>query len=107
MSDSLATAVATQPGFRLHRLEVCNWGTFDSVNNEHRGRIHSVAPEGNTTLLIGRNGTGKSTLVDALLTLLVRPQVRNYNVAAGAKKQERSEERRAGKECRSRGSPYQ
>ena len=89
MSESLATAVATQQGFRLHKLEVCNWGTFDSVNNEHRGRIYSVAPEGNTTLLIGRNGTGKSTLVDALLTLLVRPQVRNYNVAAGAKKQER------------------
>lgn len=89
MSASLAASVATQQGFRLHRLEVCNWGTFDSVNDENRGRIYSVAPEGNTTLLIGRNGTGKSTLVDALLTLLVRPQVRNYNVAAGAKKQER------------------
>ncbi|MBI1313977.1 AAA family ATPase [bacterium] len=83
------TAVSTQRGFRLARLEVCNWGTFDSVNKATRGRIYTVEPDGATTLLIGRNGSGKSTLVDALLTLLVRPQVRNYNVAAGAKKQER------------------
>ena len=83
------TAVATKRGFRLHRLEVCNWGTFDSVNDGRRGTIYTVEPNGDTTLLIGHNGSGKSTLVDALLTLLVRPQVRNYNVAAGAKKQER------------------
>jgi uncharacterized protein YPO0396 len=40
---------------------------------------------------VGENGSGKSTLVDALLTLLVRPQTRNYNVAAGAGKNERDE----------------
>jgi uncharacterized protein YPO0396 len=74
-------------GYRLHKLEVYNWGTFDSS----RGNIHTVRPEGATTLLIGQNGSGKSTLVDALLTLLVRPVIRNYNVAAGARKQERDE----------------
>lgn len=74
-------------GYRLHKLEVYNWGTFDSS----QGNIHIVRPEGATTLLIGQNGSGKSTLVDALLTLLVRPVVRNYNVAAGARKQERDE----------------
>jgi uncharacterized protein YPO0396 len=72
------------PGYRLAKLEVYNWGTFD-------GAVHSVQPNGQTTLLVGENGSGKSTLVDALLTLLVRPQTRNYNVAAGATKNERDE----------------
>lgn len=80
-------ALAGWHGYRLVKLELFNWGTFDSTN----GAVHSVKPEGATTLLIGQNGSGKSTIVDALLTLLVRPVVRNYNVAAGAQKQERDE----------------
>ena len=72
------------PGYRLAKLEVYNWGTFD-------GAVYSVQPRGQTTLLVGENGSGKSTLVDALLTLLVRPQTRNYNVAAGAARNERDE----------------
>src|SRR5262249_58035274 len=87
MDDLLLTRPASRPGFRLHKLEVYNWGTFDSSN----GTVHTVRPTGHTTLLIGQNGSGKSTLVDALLTLLVRPLVRSYNVAAGAHKQERDE----------------
>jgi uncharacterized protein YPO0396 len=80
-------ASADWHGYRLVKLELFNWGAFDSTN----GAVHSVRPEGATTLLIGQNGSGKSTMVDALLTLLVRPVVRNYNVAAGAQKQERDE----------------
>lgn len=72
------------PGYRLSRLEIYNWGTFD-------GAVYSIAPDGCATLLVGENGSGKSTVIDALLTLLVRPQTRNYNVAAGAGKQERDE----------------
>lgn len=71
-------------GFRLHKLEILNWGTFD-------GQVFTLRPDGASTLLIGQNGSGKSTLVDALLTLLVRPGVRNFNVAAGGKKRERDE----------------
>ncbi|MFK7817257.1 MAG: ATP-binding protein [Planctomycetaceae bacterium] len=71
-------------GFRLSKLEVFNWGTFD-------GAVHGINPRGDSVLLVGDNGTGKSTLVDALLTLLVRPNTRNYNVAAGASKTERDE----------------
>lgn len=71
-------------GFRLHKVELWNWGTFD-------GHVFTVKPEGQSSLLIGQNGSGKSTLVDAILTLLVRPGVRNFNVAAGAKKRERDE----------------
>jgi uncharacterized protein YPO0396 len=87
--DAQASAVQSPEnalsGYRLHRLEVLNWGTFD-------GAVHSLALDGQTTLLVGQNGAGKSTLVDALLTLLVRPgKTRNYNLAAGASKTERSE----------------
>jgi uncharacterized protein YPO0396 len=71
-------------GYRLWKLEILNWGTFD-------GQVFTICPSGKSTLLIGQNGSGKSTLVDALLTLLVRPGVRNFNVAAGAKKRERDE----------------
>ncbi len=91
MTDLFEPIVATRVGFRLHRLEVYNWGTFDSASGVTRGHVYRVEPAGQTTLLIGQNGSGKSTLVDALLTLLVRPAVRNYNVAAGAKKRERDE----------------
>ena len=83
--------VGTQVGFRLHHLELTNWGTFDSASPSSRGLVYRIEPDGQTGLLIGANGSGKSTLVDALLTLLVRPAVRNYNVAAGAKKRERDE----------------
>ena len=76
-----------QQGYRLHKVEVFNWGTFDSTS----GQVFSVTPSGQTTLLVGKNGCGKSTLVDALLTLLVRPSIRNFNVAAGAGKRERDE----------------
>ena len=71
-------------GFRLSKIELFNWGTFD-------GSVFSVQIGGQTTLLVGENGSGKSTLVDAMLTLLVRPQTRNYNVAAGATRNERDE----------------
>jgi len=93
-------------GFRLHRLEVYNWGTFDSTD----GNVHTMPISGETTLLVGHNESGKSTLVDALLTLLVRPGIsRNFNVAAGAGKGERTErtyirgayERRSSDESRS------
>ncbi len=64
-------------GLRLERLEVYNWGTFN-------GQIWSITPHGGTSLLTGANGSGKSSLVDALLTLLVAPGRRNYNQSAGS-----------------------
>lgn len=74
-----------QSGFRLHRMEVYNWGTFD-------GRIWAIEPGGNTSLLTGENGSGKSTLVDGLITLLVPNRRRSYNQAAGSGgKRERDE----------------
>ncbi|MGZ5014987.1 MAG: ATP-binding protein [Methylobacter sp.] len=70
-------------GFRLHRLEVFNWGTFD-------GRVWVLNPDGNNALLTGDIGSGKSTLVDAVTTLLVPAHRIAYNKAAGADSKERS-----------------
>ena len=75
-----------RPGYRLQRLEIYNWGTFDSSN----GQVFRFEPQGRTSLLVGHNGSGKSTLVDAITTLLVDNRSRSYNVAAGAKRSERS-----------------
>ncbi|MGH8582982.1 MAG: ATP-binding protein [Gammaproteobacteria bacterium] len=70
-------------GFRLARLEVFNWGTFD-------GRVWSLDPAGRNSLLTGDIGSGKSTLVDAVTTLLVPAHRIVYNKAAGADSRERT-----------------
>jgi uncharacterized protein YPO0396 len=78
---------AASGGWRLHRLEMANWGTFGE------GHVHSLAPEGGWTLLVGENGSGKSTAIDALRTLLAPRAVlqNSFNDAAGAlKKRDRS-----------------
>ena len=70
-------------GFRLQRLEVFNWGTFD-------GRVWTLRLGGKNGLLTGDIGSGKSTLVDAVTTLLVPSQRIAYNKAAGADNRERT-----------------
>jgi len=73
----------TLSGFRLLRLEVFNWGTFDS-------RVWTLQLNGKNSLLTGDIGSGKSTLVDAITTLLVPAQRIAYNKAAGADSKERT-----------------
>ncbi len=73
----------TLSGFRLTRLEVFNWGTFDS-------RVWTLQLDGKNGLLTGDIGSGKSTLVDALTTLLVPAHRIAYNKAAGADSRERT-----------------
>ncbi|WP_297460703.1 ATP-binding protein [Ferrovum sp.] len=70
-------------GFRLSRLEVFNWGTFD-------GRVWTLQLNGKNGLLTGDIGSGKSTLVDAITTLLVPAHRIAYNKAAGADSRERT-----------------
>lgn len=74
-------------GFRLQYMEVFNWGTFDE-------QIHTIIPGGETSLLTGSNGSGKTTFVDALLTLIVpEKKYRFYNQSSGSeKKGDRTEE---------------
>ena len=73
----LFTTNAGAAGYRLSYMEVYNWGTFNK-------RIYRIAPEGNNSLLTGANASGKSTLIDALLTLLVPAKKdRFYNLSSG------------------------
>jgi uncharacterized protein YPO0396 len=67
------------PGFRLQRLEMLNWGTFHE-------KVAVLTPGARWTLLVGENGSGKSTAVDALRTLIVPPRLLNYNDASGEQK---------------------
>lgn len=76
-----------QAGFRLSYAEFFNWGTF---SNTYKGDIiappHRITPELQTVALQGKKGSGKSTIVDGLITLLVPPpRNRNllYNQASG------------------------
>jgi uncharacterized protein YPO0396 len=67
-------------GFRLQYMEVFNWGTFDET-------VHKIEPMGETSLLTGANGSGKTTFVDALLTLIVpEKKYRFYNQSSGSEK---------------------
>ncbi|WP_460951480.1 ATP-binding protein [Pseudomonas marginalis] len=87
MSDALLPALDfsgddSLSGFRLKRLEVFNWGTFDQ-------KVWMLLPGGKNSLLTGDIGSGKSTLVDAITTLLVPTHRIAYNKAAGAENKER------------------
>lgn len=74
-------------GFKLDYLEVWNWGTFDK-------KVYHMNLHGNNSLLTGANASGKSTLIDALLTLMVPlKRQRFYNQSSGVeKKGNRTEE---------------
>lgn len=78
-----APASSLRAGFRLRRFEVYNWGTFDA-------RVWRLQPDGDNMLLTGDIGSGKSTIVDALTTLLVPANKVSYNKAAGADARERT-----------------
>lgn len=82
-AEGAAERAAERAGFRLHRFEVYNWGTFHQ-------RVWRMHPGGDNMLLTGDIGSGKSTLVDALTTLLVPANKISYNKAAGAEARERS-----------------
>ncbi|HET8987795.1 MAG TPA: ATP-binding protein, partial [Humibacillus sp.] len=71
------------PGYRLDHVEVLGWGTFDRS-------VWRFDLDGHTSLLTGDIGSGKSTLVDAITTLLLPANRISYNKAAGAETRERS-----------------
>lgn len=87
MSDGLFAPVelgsVERAGYRLQRLEVLNWGTFD-------GTVWRLDLAGETTLLTGDIGSGKSTIVDAVTSLLMPAHRVAYNKAAGADAKERT-----------------
>ena len=67
----------------MQHAEVLNWGTFDT-------QVWRFTPGTDTALLTGDIGSGKSTIVDALTTLLVPSHKAAYNKAAGAEAKERT-----------------
>ncbi|MEI6526972.1 MAG: ATP-binding protein [Planctomycetota bacterium] len=69
--EAMPTAQA-ETSFVLSRFEVYNWGPFRGM---HRAEFD---PRG--TAIIGPTGSGKTTLVDALMTLLVAQP--RYNLAS-------------------------
>ena len=87
MSDGLFSTLqlegGSRTGYRLHALELYNWGTFDQ-------RVWRLTSDGDNALLTGDIGSGKSTLVDAVTTLLLPAHKIAYNKAAGAENRERS-----------------
>ena len=87
MSDGLFSAVelgaSPRAGYRLQYAEVRNWGTFDEL-------VWRFTPGTDTALLTGDIGSGKSTIVDALTTLLMPAHKAAYNKAAGADARERT-----------------
>ena len=95
MTDALFSTLevdlgaGVRPGYRLHRLELLNWGTFD-------GRCEVLRLAGDNTLVTGDIGSGKSTLVDAVTTLLLPANRISYNKAAGAEVDLEGGEQRVG-----------
>lgn len=84
---SLFSTGSDTSGFRLQYMEIYNWGTFHE-------KIFRMEPQGNNALLTGANASGKSTIIDALLTLMVPAKKdRFYNQSSGVeKKGNRTEE---------------
>ena len=83
LSDAVELVDGQRAGYRLQYAEVYNWGTFDD-------HVWRFTPGTDTALLTGDIGSGKSTIVDALTTLLVPSHKAAYNKAAGADNKERS-----------------
>ncbi len=67
----------TSAGFRLHKFEVLNWGTFSH-------NIWDIDPNGHSSLVTGDIGSGKTTLVDGIASLLVPPGKMLYNKSASS-----------------------
>ena len=80
--DLVSEPDSTPPGVRLDAVEILNWGTFDR-------QVWHLDLGGDNALLTGDIGSGKSTLVDAITSLLVPAQKIAFNKAAGAEVRER------------------
>ena len=81
--ENLFETLATFRGFRLDWFEFLNWGIFNNSINKIEFNLQNA-------LLSGEIGSGKSTVVDAITTLLLPTNMIVYNKAAGAKAKERT-----------------
>ncbi len=76
MNSLLFEELTEHAGFRLQTFELYNWGTFDN-------HVVHLDLGGENSLLTGGNGSGKTTIVDALLTLIVPQEYLSYNISSG------------------------
>lgn len=72
--EMLVQGLWPEQQYRMRRLQVFNWGTFSGLHDI------PIAEEG--FLFVGRSGSGKSTVLDALSALLAPPQWLVFNAAA-------------------------
>ena len=79
-NHQLEPTARTEGQWRLSRVEVYNWGTFDGYH------AFDVSRDG--LLLTGASGSGKSTIIDAISTVISPAAKMSYNAAAsnGAKR---------------------
>ena len=88
MNNEFIFDESEQAGFRLSTLQLYNWGILQN------DKIFTFYFDDKSTLLTGRNGSGKTTIVDAIITLLVPKRYRLYNQSSSGntKDKERDEE---------------
>ncbi|MCL2558380.1 MAG: AAA family ATPase, partial [Treponema sp.] len=72
--DQFQGSLFAKDQYRMSRLQVFNWGTFSA--------LHDIPISEKGFLIVGRSGTGRTTLLDALSALLVPPRSVNFNAAA-------------------------
>lgn len=72
LDEEQATAWQLAPTYILQTLELFNWGGF--------GGMHKADIDAQGSAIIGPTGSGKTTLVDALMTLLTANP--KYNLAS-------------------------
>ena len=81
--QSVESPAGLGEGYRVVKVELLNWGTF------HK-RVWSIGFNRDNALMTGENGSGKSTVTDAILTLLVPKDKITYNAASDSRSGERS-----------------
>ena len=82
----MSSDLFSSDGYRLDLFQLDNWGVFN-------GSIFTLDCKKESSLLTGANGSGKTTIVDAIISLLVPYQIRSYNQSSGTdKKRDRTEE---------------
>jgi uncharacterized protein YPO0396 len=72
--DATAPGVPAPGQMRLARLQLHNWGTFD--------KRHDLPVPRSGLLLTGESGSGKSSILDALSAVLMKPGETRFNAAA-------------------------
>lgn len=76
--------------WQIETLKIINWGVYDGGNPPHTVEF-SKGDKGSLTMVTGNSGTGKSTILDALIALLFKSgRQMNQASSQGQEKDKRS-----------------